>query len=153
MTYYPKFFLNKGRMLALWVMYTTLKNSFKFQLLAIWRKQTPFVDQKCTHETWAGPSPPPDLDKIQKNSSFFCVTPSLTWAQRQLGHIVRVGLRGRVPGSHIESVRGSWVAPPPICLAQTTTCRPPPLLTLTMIIVVMMMSPCILGKRGINMLL
>ena len=67
-----------------------------------------------------------------------------------LGHIVRVGLRGRVPGSHIESVRGSWVAPPPICLAQTTTCRPPPLLTLTMIIVVMMMPPDILGERDKN---
>ena len=44
MTYYPKFFLNKGRILALWVMYT------KFKLLAFWRKQTPFIDQKCTYE-------------------------------------------------------------------------------------------------------
>ena len=51
MTYYPKFFLNKGRILALWVMYTTKrKNSLKFKLLAFGRKQTPFIYQKCTYE-------------------------------------------------------------------------------------------------------
>ena len=39
-TYYPKLFLNKGRILALLVMYSVynLKNSLKFKLLAFWRK-------------------------------------------------------------------------------------------------------------------
>ena len=32
--YYPKFFLNKGRILALWVMYTTYKQ-FKVQIISI----------------------------------------------------------------------------------------------------------------------
>ena len=73
MTHYPKFFLNKGRILASWVMYTTRLN---FKLLAFWRKKTPFIGQNCTYEKvskiWAGQSPqPPHLDKIQKNSSFF----------------------------------------------------------------------------------
>ena len=34
MTHYPKFFLNKGRILALWVMYTTWKQ-FKVQIIGI----------------------------------------------------------------------------------------------------------------------
>ena len=72
MTYYPKFFLNKGRILALWVMYTTKrKNSLKFKLLSFWRKYTPFIDQKCTYEKvtkiLGRALPPPHLDKIQKN--------------------------------------------------------------------------------------
>ena len=56
-----------------------LKNSFKFKLLAFWRKLTPFIDQKRTHEkvTTNLGSPPPHLDKIQKNSNFFFVKPSL----------------------------------------------------------------------------
>ena len=51
------------------------KNSLKFKLLSFWRKYTPFIDQKCTYETVAKnlgrALPPPDLEKIQKNSSFF----------------------------------------------------------------------------------
>ena len=35
------------------------KNSLKFKLLAFWRKQTPFIDQKC------------NLYIIQKNNNFF----------------------------------------------------------------------------------
>ena len=53
MTYYPKFFLNKGRILPLWVIYIQPKeNSLKFKLLAFWRKQTPFIDQKCTYKRY-----------------------------------------------------------------------------------------------------
>ena len=46
------------------------KNSLKFKLLAFWRKQTPFIDQKCTYEKvkkFGQGLPPPHLDKMQKN--------------------------------------------------------------------------------------
>ena len=44
--------------------------------MAFCRKKTPFIDQKCTYEKipkklGMPPPPPPHLDKIQKNSSFF----------------------------------------------------------------------------------
>ena len=95
MTHYPKFFLNKGRILTLWVMYTyNLKNSLKFKLLAFWRKWTPFIDQNCTYEKepkefrhGPPPPPPPHLDKIQKNSSFF---------SGRLPLLVLSGFRGRL---------------------------------------------------------
>ena len=54
-----------------------LKNSLKFKLLAFWRKKTPIIDQQCTYEKVPEKNlgralpPPSDLDKIQKNSSFF----------------------------------------------------------------------------------
>ena len=52
-----------------------IKNSLEFKLLAFWRKYTPFIDQKCTYKKvtkqFVHVPPPPDLDKIQKNSSFF----------------------------------------------------------------------------------
>ena len=42
---------------------TTYKdNSLKFKSLALWRKKTPFIDQKCFYEkvpkNWAGPPHP-----------------------------------------------------------------------------------------------
>ena len=76
MTHYLKFFLNRGRILPLWVIYIQPKeNSLKFKLLAFWRKQTSFIDQKITNEkvtkNLGRALLPPHLDKIRKNSSFF----------------------------------------------------------------------------------
>ena len=77
MTYYPKFFSNKGRILC--GSCIQHKNSLEFKLLAFWRKYTPFIDQKCTYEKVTKilrrALPPPHLDKIQKNRYF--LKPSL----------------------------------------------------------------------------
>ena len=49
----------------------------QFKLLSFWRKKTPIIDQQCTYEKVPEKNlgralpPPSDLDKIQKNSSFF----------------------------------------------------------------------------------
>ena len=74
MTHYPKFFLNKGRILALWVMYTTYKQ-FKVQIIGIFEEIDSFYWPKM--HLWKGDKklrqgpPPPPLDKIQKNSNIF----------------------------------------------------------------------------------
>ena len=71
------FFLKKARILALWVVYTVynLKNSLKFKLLALGRKQTPFIDQKCTYKSGQkfGQGPPPPLiwTKLKRTATFF----------------------------------------------------------------------------------
>ena len=69
---------NKCRILALWVMYITWKivivqiigsqimDSFYWPKIHVWKGDKKF-----------GQGSPPDLDKIQKNSTFFFVTPSL----------------------------------------------------------------------------
>ena len=75
MTHYPKFFLNKGRILALWVLLTTIKDSLKFKLLAFWRKWTPFIDQKCTFEKvpkkLGRALPTPSFGQNAKEKQFF----------------------------------------------------------------------------------
>ena len=88
MTHYSKFLLNKGRILALCLMYTT-KTMFK--LLAFWRKQTHLIDQKCTYEKAtknSGKFGPPSFGQNPKDQKLFFGTPSLTlygafgyWAQ------------------------------------------------------------------------
>ena len=64
----------------LYIHYTTWKQ-FKVQIIGILDEIDFFIHHKCTFEkgpkSWAGPSPHPNLDKIQKNSSFFLIT-SLT---------------------------------------------------------------------------
>ena len=71
MIHYPKSFLNKGRIRALWV---NLKNSSKLKLLAFWRKYTPFIAQKCTYEkvtkNW-GRAPPLIWTKSKRTATFF----------------------------------------------------------------------------------
>ena len=53
-----------------------LKVTLELKILDIYnlKKETPFIDQKCTYEKapkiWAGPFRPPHLDKIQKKGSF-----------------------------------------------------------------------------------
>ena len=58
-----------------YIQYTyNLKKSLEFKSLAFWRKQFPFIAQKCTYEKVPknlGRALPPHLDKIQKNSSIF----------------------------------------------------------------------------------
>ena len=51
-TYYPKFFLNKGRILALWVMYTT-KKQLKFQTIGIFEEIDSFYWPSCVKTFWA----------------------------------------------------------------------------------------------------
>ena len=84
MTLNPKFFLYKGRIIALWVMYTTWNNSLKFKLLAFWRKLTPFIDQKCIYEKVTknlGRALPPPLiwTKSKKNSNYFSWNHPFYW--------------------------------------------------------------------------
>ena len=56
----------------------------KFKLLAFCRKQTPFIDRKCTYEkvtkNWAGSPPPPLIWKKSKRKATFFVKLSLTRA-------------------------------------------------------------------------
>ena len=84
MTHYPKFFLNKGRILAL-----CLVLQFKVQIIGILEEIDSFIDQKCTYEKeidsfidqkctyekvpkkLGRAIPPPHLDKIQKKSNIF----------------------------------------------------------------------------------
>ena len=74
MTHYPKLFLNKGRILALWVMHTQPKKQFRIQIIGILEEEDSFYWQKM--HLWKGDKkfgqglPPPHLDKIQKNSSY-----------------------------------------------------------------------------------
>ena len=48
---------------------------FKVPIIGILEEIDPFIDEKCTSwkcaKKWAGPSPLPHLDKIQKKASFF----------------------------------------------------------------------------------
>ena len=68
MTHYPKFFLNKGRILALWVMYTTYKTVLKVQIIGILEGKDSFDWPKM--HSWKGDKKF-GQDKIHKNSSFF----------------------------------------------------------------------------------
>ena len=56
------------------------KNNLKFKLLAFWRKQIPFIDQKCTYEKWTkkfGQGPPhPSFGQNPKEQLLFFVKPS-----------------------------------------------------------------------------
>ena len=57
-----------------------LKNSLKFKLLAFWRKQTPFVEQKCTYENVTknlGRALPPLIWTKSKRAATFFVKPFL----------------------------------------------------------------------------
>ena len=51
------------------------KNSLKFKLLAFWRKQTPFIDQKCTFEKvpkkLGRALPTPSFGQNAKEQQFF----------------------------------------------------------------------------------
>ena len=51
-----------------------IKNSFKFKLLAFWRKKTPFIGQKYTYENVTknlGKPPPPLIWTKSKRRAFF----------------------------------------------------------------------------------
>ena len=69
MTHYPKFFLDKGRILALWVMYIQPKKLFKVQIISILEEIDSFYWPKM--HSWKGDKKfgqgplPPHLDKIQ----------------------------------------------------------------------------------------
>ena len=60
MTHYPEFFLNKGRIFALWVMYTTIqpKKQFKVQIIDI-LEELPLLTKnalmKRSQKIWASP--------------------------------------------------------------------------------------------------
>ena len=74
MTHYPKFFLNKGRMLALWVMYTTQKtvlssNYWHFggnRLLLLTKNALMKSDKKLARAL-----PSPSFEQNKKSSIFF----------------------------------------------------------------------------------
>ena len=74
MTHYPKFFLNKGGYLMCRSCITQPKKQFKVQIIDILEEKDSFYWLKM--DLWkgakklGGPSPPPHLEKIQKNSSF-----------------------------------------------------------------------------------
>ena len=78
MTHYPKFFLNKGRILALWVMYT-IKKQFIVQIIGILEEIDSYY---CTYEevtTNLGRAlPPPSFGQHPKEQQFFLVRSSLT---------------------------------------------------------------------------
>ena len=63
-----------------WKLSGYFPGSLQIKLLTLWSKIDSFYWQKCTYEkvpkNWTA-TPPPHLDKIQKNSSFFSQAPSL----------------------------------------------------------------------------
>ena len=63
------------------ILYTyNLKKSLEFKSLAFWRKQFPFIDQKCTYEKVPknlGRALPPSFRQNPKEQQFFLVRPSL----------------------------------------------------------------------------
>ena len=66
-------------------------------MLAFWRKETPFIDQKCTYEKVPkklGSPPPPHLDKIQIQQ-FFVGKPSLIVSVVNFTNVARCSF---VPG-------------------------------------------------------
>ena len=52
MARYPKIFLNKGKIVVCGscIQPKTFYERQKGQIIVIWRKYTPFIDQKCTYE-------------------------------------------------------------------------------------------------------
>ena len=80
--------------------HTTQKDSLRFKLLAFWRKQTPIIDQKCTHEKVTknlGRALPPHVEKIQKNSSFFCKNVPQTVATTRSPAMLKKKIRQEIP--------------------------------------------------------
>ena len=71
--------------IIIYYIYTTYKNSVKFKLshaiIGIWRKMTPFIDQKCTYEKVTnnlGRALPPLIWTKSKRTATFFVKPSLS---------------------------------------------------------------------------
>ena len=70
------------------------KTGLKFKLLAFCKKQTPFIDQKCTYEkvakNWAGPSSP-TFGQNPKEQQFFLVKPSPIFNKTMMVHLGILG--------------------------------------------------------------
>ena len=78
----------------------TLKISLEFKLLALWRKKTPFLDQKCTYEKvpkkLGMALPPPSFGQNPKEQLLFSVNRPLgmTRDTNRAGFFFLILLRG-----------------------------------------------------------
>ena len=78
---------------------------------------------KRWQKIWVGPSPP-DLDKIQKNSSFLFVTPSLRCKKRGYMWVSITALFSKisnVPGGAVHTTK--WTGANSVCLSWYQYCR------------------------------